>query len=118
MKCVSISSRWDGHIDTMADDKDESLAYVGYAIYELLDRLAISRSKLPDYFEGFQNLDLIINEGYRFKIWSKSTGLLIPGHGSLDYRVREAESLSTTLHSFLTDLQEDFEEGELLRKKV
>lgn len=118
MNYVSVSSRWDGCINTMADHKDESLACVGYAIYKLLDHLAISRSKLPDHFEAFQTLDLIINEGYRFKIWSKSTGLLIPGHGSLDYRVREAESLSTILCSFLTDLQENFEEGELSWKKV
>lgn len=97
----------------MADDKDKSLAHVGHRIYALLEQLVISGENLPECSEDFRVLDLIINEGDRFKIWSGSTGLLIPGHGSLDYRVREAENLSLTLHSFLIDLRDNFEEGEL-----
>lgn len=95
----------------MADDEDESLAHVGHVIYALLEQVAIFRPKLPSNSEALQTLNLIINESDRFKIWSSSTGLLIPGHGSLDYRVREAESLSKTFCSFLTDLRENFEEG-------
>ena len=97
----------------MADDEDESLSHVGHAIYALLEQIAIFRTKLPGNSEAHQTLNLIINESDRFKIWSSSTGLLIPGHGSLDYRVREAESLSKTFRSFLTDLRENFEEGKL-----
>jgi hypothetical protein len=97
----------------MADDKDESLSHVGHAIYALLEQIAIFRTNLPSNSEAVQTLNLIINESDRFKIWSSSTGLLIPGHGSLDYRVREAESLSKTFRSFLTDLWENFEEGKL-----
>jgi len=95
----------------MADQKDESLAHVGYTIYALLEQIAIFRTKFPSNSEALKTLDLILNESDRFKIWSSSTGLLIPGHGSLDYRVREAESLSNTFLSFLTDLLENFEEG-------
>lgn len=98
---------------TMADDEDESLSHVGHAIYALLEQIAIFRTKLPGNSEALQTLNLIVNESDRFKIWSSSTGLLIPGHGSLDYRVREAESLSKTFRSFLTDLRENFEEGKL-----
>lgn len=35
----------------------------------------------------------IQDQAQRFKIWAIDLGLLVPGHGSLDYRVRDAESL-------------------------
>lgn len=110
---VSVCPRRGGDFDTMVDDEAESLAYVGLAIYALLKQIAISKNKLSGNCEASQTLDLIINESDRFKIWSCSAGLLVPGHGSLDYRVREAESLSKTFRSFLTDLRENFEEGKL-----
>lgn len=95
----------------MVDDEDASLAQVGHDIYALLEQIAISRINFLDGPGALQTLDLIVNESDRFKIWSISTGLLVPGHGSLDYRVREAESLSRTFFSFLTDLRSNFEEG-------
>lgn len=97
----------------MVDDEDESLAQVGHGIYELLDQITIFRTGVSTDSGILQALDLIINETDRFKIWSSGTGLLIPGHGSLDYRVREAESLSKTFRSFLLDLQENFKEGKI-----
>lgn len=36
---------------------------------------------------------IIRDQAQRFKIWAVDLGLLVPGHGSLDYRVREAETL-------------------------
>lgn len=47
----------------------------------------------------------------RFKIWAIDLGLVVPGHGSLDYRVREAESLANTFRVFLGDLNESLREG-------
>lgn len=49
---------------------------------------------------------LFAAERDRFKIWAIDLGLLVPGHGSLDYRVREAESLAQTLQTFLVDLNQ------------
>lgn len=49
-------------------------------------------------------VDPFMAEAERFKLWSANLGLFVPGHGSLDYRVREAERLGQTLESFLQDL--------------
>ncbi|KAL9615830.1 MAG: hypothetical protein Q9160_009228 [Pyrenula sp. 1 TL-2023] len=46
----------------------------------------------------------------RFKVWASELGLLIPGHESLDYRVREAENLRSTIETFLNDLGRYLEE--------
>lgn len=51
-----------------------------------------------------------LTEFQRFKIWAVELGLLVPGHGSLDYRLREAESLGETFESYLTDLNQYLEE--------
>lgn len=50
------------------------------------------------------------SESERFKIWAVELGLLVPGHGSLDYRVREAENLRSTLEIFLNDLSQYLKE--------
>lgn len=45
-------------------------------------------------------------ESERFRIWAVDLGLLVPGHGSLDYRIREAENIQLTIEAFLDDLSE------------
>ncbi|KAK5556467.1 hypothetical protein LTR46_005659 [Exophiala xenobiotica] len=46
------------------------------------------------------------SQSERFKIWAVDLGLLVPGHGSLDYRVREAENVQQTIRAYLNDLSE------------
>ena len=48
----------------------------------------------------------------RFELWSINIGLFVPGHGSLDYRLREAESLTTTVGTFLINLNTALMQGE------
>ncbi|CEJ62662.1 hypothetical protein PMG11_11156 [Penicillium brasilianum] len=43
-------------------------------------------------------------EADRFELWAVNLGLFVSGHGSLDYRVREAESIQHTLQMFMTAL--------------
>ncbi|KAF3932722.1 hypothetical protein ABW19_dt0204441 [Dactylella cylindrospora] len=43
-------------------------------------------------------------EADRFALWAVNMGLFVPGHGSLDYRVREAENIKSMLTNFLTSL--------------
>ena len=40
----------------------------------------------------------------RFRMWAIDLGLLVPGHGSLDYRVRDAGKVRRTFETFLQDL--------------
>ncbi|PQE07748.1 meiosis-specific serine threonine- kinase mek1 protein [Rutstroemia sp. NJR-2017a BVV2] len=51
-------------------------------------------------------------EADRFELWSVNLGLFVYGHGSLDYRVREAPSLKSTLQEFIADLNRALIEGE------
>ena len=46
----------------------------------------------------------IAAEADRFEFWSINLGLFVSGHGSLEYRLRQAESLKHTVETFLANL--------------
>ena len=50
-------------------------------------------------------------EAERFELWAVNLGLFVVGHGSLDYRVREAERLAQTIRRFLLELIDSLVEG-------
>lgn len=50
-------------------------------------------------------------EADRFDLWSTNLGLFVSGHGSLDYRVRDADTIRFTLLRFMTSLNEALSEG-------
>lgn len=95
----------------MALPSPTSLSAVGAETMKLLDQL-----KAINQCAGNPNLEwpqaLFSAEVDRFKLWAVNLGLFVPGHGSLDYRVRDAESLMGTLRRFMTDLNESLKEGE------
>lgn len=72
--------------------------------------VAIHTLKTQPNFYTTAHLQLLETEKERFEIWAVDLGLLVPGHGSLDYRLSEAESLSTTLTTFLLDLNDNLQE--------
>jgi hypothetical protein len=51
-------------------------------------------------------------EAERFELWAVNLGLFVVGHGSLDYRVREADRLAQTIRRFLQELTDSLTEGE------
>lgn len=53
-------------------------------------------------------------EAERFELWAINLGLFVAGHGSLDYRVREADRLAQTIRRFLQELMESLVEGETI----
>lgn len=55
--------------------------------------------------------DLLVAESERFELWAANMGLFVAGHGSLDYRVREAERLAQTLRRFMQDLINSLDDG-------
>lgn len=55
--------------------------------------------------------DLLVAESDRFELWAANMGLFVAGHGSLDYRVREAERLAQTLRRFMQDLINSLDDG-------
>ncbi|KAF3223550.1 hypothetical protein TWF106_004940 [Orbilia oligospora] len=72
-------------------------------------------SKIAWKFENDTSIDAYIGtllsaEADRFGLWAVSLGLFVPGHGSLDYRVREAENIRTVIKGFLETLNESLNE--------
>lgn len=55
--------------------------------------------------------ELFVAESERFELWAANMGLFVVGHGSLDYRVREAEWLAQTLRRFMQDLVNSLDDG-------
>ena len=55
--------------------------------------------------------DLFTAEAERFELWAVNLGLFVVGHGSLDYRVREADRLAQTIRRFLRELMDSLAEG-------
>jgi hypothetical protein len=78
----------------MSVPPSESLALIGQRIFGLFSSVAANATSLQRVASDATHLKLIIAEGERFRLWSANLDLLVPGHGSLDYRVREAESLA------------------------
>lgn len=94
-----------------SDSELMSLAGIGKATFRLFQEVATPSVAAQLDPSDTSTLKLISAEGERFKLWAANLGLLVPGHGSLDYRVREAGGLASTLKSFLLDLNESVEEG-------
>ncbi|KAF3130557.1 hypothetical protein TWF594_010313 [Orbilia oligospora] len=72
-------------------------------------------SKIAWKFENDTSIDasigtLLSAEADRFGLWAVSLGLFVPGHGSLDYRVREAENIRSVIKGFLETLNESLNE--------
>lgn len=55
--------------------------------------------------------DLLLAESERFELWAANMGVFVAGHGSLDYRVREAERLAQTLRRFMQELINSLDDG-------
>ncbi|KAK6510122.1 hypothetical protein TWF481_004835 [Arthrobotrys musiformis] len=54
---------------------------------------------------------ILSTEADRFGLWAISLGLFVPGHGSLDYRVREAENIRDVVKGFLETLNDSLSEA-------
>ena len=89
----------------------DSLASLGRASFDFFDRVVRTFAAPPPTpilspadNKHPRNHAAFLQEFQRFRIWAVDLGLLVPGHGSLDYRLRDADNLKSTVHSFLEDL--------------
>lgn len=60
-------------------------------------------------------LEDLHDEFGRFKIWAGTLGALAKGHAALDWRLRDAHVMRSTLLSLLTQLLDTLELGQLSR---
>ncbi|KAK5190084.1 general transcription repressor [Exophiala xenobiotica] len=89
----------------MPELQQEALASRGKAIFVGFDHAStLLASHVNQEIHHFASS--LHSQSERFKIWAVDLGLLVPGHGSLDYRVREAENVQQTIRAYLNDLSE------------
>ena len=68
-----------------------SLADIGFEALSLFQRVQTDETPADWPAVSFAN------EAERFELWVINLGVFVLGHGSLDYRVREADSLAQTI---------------------
>jgi hypothetical protein len=50
----------------------------------------------------------------RFELWAVNLGLFVMGHGSLDYRIRDSESMRESIYKMIQNLNRSLDEGKTL----
>ncbi|KAK6365891.1 general transcription repressor [Exophiala oligosperma] len=86
------------------------LAPVGRKNFNLLEQVIQGfKSGLLEDADS-KNHDAFLNEYERYRVWAIESGLLVPGHGSLDYRLRESETLTELFEVILNGLAQNLEE--------
>jgi hypothetical protein len=93
-----------------------SLAIIGYEVVALFTGLRSTTIVGQNHVSDINHTrkQQIATESDRFELWATNLGLFLSGHGSLDYRVRGADSLRVTLSIFLSDLKEAVAAGGFL----
>ena len=87
------------------------LGRTGWNLFVQADALTSTREANKAISSSPDIQDAIAGEADRFELWTVNMGLLVAGHGSLDYRLRSAESLKATVSRFLINLFESLSEG-------
>ena len=88
--------------------KGASLGDLGFRVLSLFERAqAVNGDKTLQTWPAAS----FTAEAERFELWAVNLGLFVVGHGSLDYRVREAERLAQTIRRFLLELIDSLAEG-------
>jgi hypothetical protein len=99
----------------MAGSGGRTLAQTGQETFSLFKQVAaINQAPENSITTELWPKASFMAEADRFELWAINLGLFVPGHGSLDYRVREAESLCNTFQTFLGDLNDSLLEGHTL----
>lgn len=90
--------------------KNPLLADLGFEILSIFQRIqdVDSDKTYEDWPTGS-----FATEAERFQLWAVNLGLFVAGHGSLDYRVREADRLAQTIRRFMQELMNSLAEGEI-----
>lgn len=92
----------------------ESPALLGLevaSLFQLIDSIEKPTANTGDNESGEWPKSRFMAESDRFQLWAVNLGLFVPGHGSLDYRVREAGGLKDTVCRFLKSLITALQQG-------
>lgn len=92
----------------------DSLAYVGLEVasfFREFDVIENPRQSCTDKRPAEWPKERFAAEADRFELWAVNLGIFVSGHGSLDYRLRDASSIRDTLRRFLLSLLESLKDG-------
>ena len=93
-------------------DSEDLLATISSKALDCLEELAlISRSAQHVSVHVFSFKSDADVERQRFHLWAANLGVLSPGHASLDYRLRDAESVRLVVEKILNGLIASTSEG-------
>jgi hypothetical protein len=90
---------------------EKSLFELGSRVYRLFTQVIESVSKSPIVEPTPSERFDIESECQRFGLWAKNLGLFLKGHGSLDYRLRDADDVRTFTRDILLDLANSLQHG-------
>ena len=94
----------------MSEPSSVSLCSLGVAT-----RVAFQKALRGDLHLDDEIRQQVTVESERFELWATNLGLFVAGHGSLDYRTRQAENIKGMLHRFLSALVSSLSEGQRSR---
>ncbi|KAL6897542.1 hypothetical protein GGI43DRAFT_96601 [Trichoderma evansii] len=89
----------------------ESLADVGlstvkrFKLLEEVKQLEPATNQLQEW-----PANLFIAQFDRFELWAVNLGLFVMGHGSLDYRIRDSESMRESIYMMIQNLNRSLDE--------
>ncbi|KAJ6257578.1 hypothetical protein Dda_7363 [Drechslerella dactyloides] len=81
-----------------------ALSAIGTETKRLFQAITEVADENPELDESLKTQ--LAAEADRFGLWAVNLGLFVSGHGSLDYRVREADNVKSTLYRFMISLNE------------
>ncbi|RYP59450.1 hypothetical protein DL770_010187 [Monosporascus sp. CRB-9-2] len=85
----------------------ESLAHIGLEamkLFRMIDAIENPRQVGVDKELDKWPKARFAAEADRFELWAVNLGVFVSGHGSLDYRTKDARSIRDTLHRFMKSL--------------
>ena len=85
----------------------ESLAHIGLQATKLFRKLDATEKGLSERPKA-----QFAAEADRLELWAVNLGVFVFGHGSLDYRVRDASGIRDALRRFLASLVEPLKDGD------
>lgn len=89
----------------------ESLADTGLATMKRFKLLQEVELKSVENEPHESPKQLILAQFDRFELWAVNLGVFVMGHGSLDYRIRDSESMKEAILQMMKNLNRSLDEG-------
>lgn len=90
----------------------ESLADAGLATMKRFKLLqGVEKSISVDNQSNEWPKNLFLAQFDRFELWAVNLGVFVMGHGSLDYRIRDSESMKEAIFQMMKNLNRSLDES-------